>query len=148
LGLALLEQGKLDEAITSLHRSLTLGPNSPETFNNLAVAYMRNGQPALAAENYRRALRLKPDYAEAHFNLGPALLSLGEFEQGWLEWEWRSKCHPTRSFARPRWAGECLAGKSIVVYDEDDSSSMTKMIGATGFNSADFSTCSGGKARA
>lgn len=120
LGLALLEQDKIDEAISHLQRALTLGPNAPETFNNLGVAYMRNSQPALAAENYQRALRLRPDYAEAHLNLSRALLIQGDFEQGWLEYEWRWKCpgYHLREDPKPRWGGEPLGHRTLLLHAE------------------------------
>lgn len=120
LGLAFLELDQIDEAISHLQRALTLGPNAPETFNNLGVAYMRQSQPRLAAENYQRALRLRPDYAEAHLNLSRALLIQGDFEEGWMEYEWRWKCpgYEARDDDKPRWGGEPLAGRTILLRSE------------------------------
>jgi protein O-GlcNAc transferase len=34
-----------------------------------------------AIASYREAIRLKPDYAEAHFNLGSALAQQGNLEE-------------------------------------------------------------------
>ena len=41
---------------------------------------MGNGQLDSAVANYRRALEIKPDFAEAHCNLGLALQDLGQLE--------------------------------------------------------------------
>ena len=108
------------EAISHLERALTLGPNAPETFNNLGVAYMRNSQPARAAENYQQALRLRPDYPEAHLNLSRSLLIQGDFAQGWLEYEWRWRCpgYQARDDDRPRWGGDPLGHRTILLHTE------------------------------
>jgi len=120
LGLAYLEQDQIEEAISHLQRALALGPNAPETFNNLGVAYMRNSQPQLAAEKYQQALRLCPDYAEAHLNLARALLIQGDYAQGWLEYEWRWRCpgYKLRDDDRPRWGGEPLGNRTVLLYAE------------------------------
>ncbi|MCC6415830.1 MAG: tetratricopeptide repeat protein [Opitutaceae bacterium] len=44
---------------------------------NLGLEHANHGEYAAAAPLYREALRLKPDYAEVHSNLGLALLNLG-----------------------------------------------------------------------
>ena len=70
---------------------------------------------------YQRALSLKPDYAEAHYNRSLLLLLLGDFAQGWgeYEWRWRCKANPERGYpTRPRWAGEPLAGRTILIQTE------------------------------
>lgn len=54
----LAAQGRFPEAINNWQRSLQGDPDSPETHHNLAVAYTRLGQPALAAQHQARALAL------------------------------------------------------------------------------------------
>jgi hypothetical protein len=44
-------------------------------------------QDALAS--LEQAIRLRPDYPEAHLAQASTLLTLGEFESGWREYEWR-----------------------------------------------------------
>jgi tetratricopeptide (TPR) repeat protein len=44
----------------------------------LGVAYDLLGRKREAVESYGRAIDLKPDYAEAHYNLGVAHLRAGE----------------------------------------------------------------------
>jgi len=48
---------------------------------NLGIALREQGQPALAAENFRRALEIDPGLAQAYNNLGAALQELGELKQ-------------------------------------------------------------------
>ena len=73
---------------------------------------------AIAA--FREAIRLSPDLAEAHFSLSAALLLKGDFIQGWPEAEWRWRCErfagSRRYYVQPRWKGEPLDGKTILLY--------------------------------
>ena len=73
LGLALYEQGRLDEAIAAYNRAIALRPDLAGVQNNLGVALRDQGRPDEAIAAYRRAIALKPDHAEAHNNLGNAL---------------------------------------------------------------------------
>jgi hypothetical protein len=49
-----------------------------------------------------------------------AWLVSGDLERGWpeYEWRWRTKDFPRRSFAAPRWDGEALEGRTILLYAE------------------------------
>lgn len=53
----------------------------PRPHNNLAVALVRQGNIDAAIGHYRRALQIKPDYAEAHFNLATSLQRQGKFDE-------------------------------------------------------------------
>src|SRR4029078_302949 len=61
-----------------------------------------------------------PDYADAHWNLSLLVLRFGDFEQGWVEHEWRWKIDQTqpREFSKPRWDGEALEGQTILLHAE------------------------------
>ena len=43
----------------------------------------------IAEQHYRFILKLQPDYAMAHHNLGLTLLSQQQWQEGWQEYEWR-----------------------------------------------------------
>ncbi len=49
----------------------------PIAYNNLGLVYMNEGRVDLAIEQYRMALNLRKDYAEAHYNLGNAYAAKG-----------------------------------------------------------------------
>ena len=51
----------------------------------LGVAHRSNGSLKAAIEEYRRAIRLKPDYADAHSKLGAALCDAGDQDEGAME---------------------------------------------------------------
>jgi hypothetical protein len=73
-----------------------------------------------ALQYYDQALRLKPDYAEAHKNRAIARLTQGDFDQGWPEYQWRWLCaeFTPPNFSQPRWDGSPLAGRTILLYAE------------------------------
>ena len=78
LGIALKDQGKLDEAIACYRRALELKPDFAEVHSNLGIALKDQGKLDEAIACYRRALELKPNFAEAHSNLGSTLKDQGK----------------------------------------------------------------------
>ena len=76
LGVALGKTGRTKEAIEHFGRAIGIYPTAI-TYANLGLAYLREGQPDQSVENFRSALRLNPDYFEAHLNLAIALSRLG-----------------------------------------------------------------------
>jgi tetratricopeptide (TPR) repeat protein len=81
LGLALAQQGKLDQAMAHYDEALRLDPDYPRPHNNLGLALAQQGKMEQAMAQYAEALRLAPDYAAAHNNLGLALARQGKWEQ-------------------------------------------------------------------
>lgn len=49
--------------------------------SNLGNVYKERGQLALALENYRHAVRLKPDFIDGYINLAAALVADRDMEQ-------------------------------------------------------------------
>jgi hypothetical protein len=70
----------------------------------------------------RRALALKPEYAQARFGLALAQLRGGDFAAGWRGYEsrWQSPDHdtPWRDYAEPRWTGEALRAGRLLLWGE------------------------------
>ncbi len=70
--------GRAAEAIPLYEEALRLGTADAHiAHNGLGVAFMRQGRVAEAAEQFRAALRLRPDYDFARANLERALAALG-----------------------------------------------------------------------
>jgi Tfp pilus assembly protein PilF len=120
LGVVLSDQGKFDEALVHLREAVRVDPQSPDTWQNLGMTLGRTGNWAEALENYERALVVRPEYAEVHRNRAYGWLQIGDFERGWPEHEWRLKCrkHLGCRIDRPRWDGEDLGGRTILVHAE------------------------------
>jgi tetratricopeptide (TPR) repeat protein len=65
LGIVLLGQGRLDEAIAHLQRAAALGGNNAADYHhNLGFALAKQGRMAEAIVQYRQALALRPDFAD------------------------------------------------------------------------------------
>jgi Tfp pilus assembly protein PilF len=69
LGLAVLEQSKLDAAIAAFAQVVALDPKSARGHRFFGLALGRRGWVQAAEEELRRSLELEPDDAGAHFNL-------------------------------------------------------------------------------
>jgi protein O-GlcNAc transferase len=77
LGLLTCQLEQHDAGIALIRESIAVHP-SPIYHNNFGNALRESGQLVNAISEYRRAVALKRDYAEAHNNLGNALREAGE----------------------------------------------------------------------
>lgn len=120
LGVALALQNNHDEATACYLRVLEINPEDAETHYNLGNTLRATGKPEKAIESYRAAIRLRPADADAHVNLGLVHLSLGNFRDGWKEydWQWRREGAPVRPFPPTPWEGTDLGGKDVFLHDE------------------------------
>jgi Tfp pilus assembly protein PilF len=80
LGLALVEQGRLQEAIGHYQQALQFCSDA-QVHNNMGFALMRQGRLQEAMGHYQQALQLRPDYPELHNNMGVALARQGRFQE-------------------------------------------------------------------
>ena len=69
LGLSYRDKGLLPQAVASIEASLKIRPAIPEVVNHLGKVYALMGDKPRAAEAFQTAIGLKPNYADAHFNL-------------------------------------------------------------------------------
>ena len=120
LGLALAEIGRFAEAEAVYHEALRLDPDYVEANSNLGNTYKEQGRFAEAMACYQIALSLDPGSVSTRYNRSLALLQSGDWPRGWTEyeWRWRRPSTPARPFRQPRWQGESLEGKTILLYCE------------------------------
>jgi tetratricopeptide (TPR) repeat protein len=122
LGAALFEAGRVDEAISECRRALELDADDAMALTNLGLGLSAVGKRTEAITAFRQAVAIDKDFAEAHYNLAVALLLKGEFEEGWHEYEhrWHFRDRPLRSriCSQPRWNGEALNGRTILLDSE------------------------------
>jgi tetratricopeptide (TPR) repeat protein len=113
--------GQFDEAANSYRRALADNSNFDARIN-LGVLLKDLGKLDEALIQYDQVLEFDPENRSAHNKKSTTLLLLGELEKGWLEYEWRWKrtSEPLiqRNFPQPRWNGESLKGKSILIWGE------------------------------
>jgi tetratricopeptide (TPR) repeat protein len=80
-GTALLQLGRLGEAIDVFSRVIRLRPEIPDVHNNLAVAFQSIGDQNASLKAYSTAIELNPDLSLAHANLGRLLECMGRFAE-------------------------------------------------------------------
>lgn len=120
LGVALQSAGRLEEAEQVYRRLLRAGETNSSAHNNLGNVLLALGRVPEAIGHYRRARFHEPANAEARLNLGLAHLLVGDYERGWEGYEYR-RVQPgavSRRFAKPRWMGEPLEGRRILLHAE------------------------------
>jgi tetratricopeptide (TPR) repeat protein len=122
LGLALSGVGRLEESLAAFDAAERLGASVASYTHARAVAIGMLGDPAEAMPWFDRAVELDPDSAALRYNRAFACLTLGRFEEGWAEHEWRLKKrehgHAQMRELAPQWRGENLAGKKLLIYAE------------------------------
>jgi tetratricopeptide (TPR) repeat protein len=120
-GIALEQLGAFQDAMTCYRRALQIKPSYAPA--HIALGAVLQGQDEEAIAHFRNAIQFDPDNPVAHMNLGMLLLRAGQFEDGWLHYEWRLKTHfePFKRLpmsTQPRWDGRPLQGRSILLYPE------------------------------
>lgn len=119
-GMYLSEHDRPGEAVTHFEQAIALAPNSAGAHHNLASTLLNQDQVDAAAARFEQALAIEPDLADAHAGLATCLLTSGNYERGWREYEWRLRV-PERALpplGPPRWQGEPLAGRRLLLYAE------------------------------
>jgi tetratricopeptide (TPR) repeat protein len=96
-------------------------PINPDIQNNLGTLYINEGKPELAQHHLNMALEKDPNHAQAHWNKSLTMLELGDYANGWTEYDWglRAQVRVDRNYAKhtiPFWNGEKNA--RIIVYGE------------------------------
>jgi len=119
LGVLLARQKRFTEAEAAYRQAIALKPHAPEAWSNLGVLCACMKRELEAERCHRTALLLDDGYAQARFNLAYLLLRQGRFEEGWQCLEARNWYAPLADqLSAPRWQGEALTGKSMLICHE------------------------------
>jgi len=119
LGLLELETGDAQCALDLFERAHALRP-SPESHACIGHALRDLGRLEQACAVYEAVLAEHPGFGDARINYAYALLMRGALDAGWAQYEARfeATATPARDFGLPRWRGELLAGRRLLVYAE------------------------------
>ena len=120
LGLTLQDLVRPAEALAAFNAALDAAPDDPDIRNNLGVALRDLDQTDAALACFEAVIAAEPNHAPAHLNAASVLLLRGDYVHGWEEFEWRDRVPGAsrRRFAQPRWEGEALAGRRLLVHAE------------------------------
>ena len=119
LGAMLTALRRFDAALAVYRDALALAPDDAALHANLGMTLACAGREQEAEACYRSALARHPGHTKAAFNLSYLLLRQGRWEEGWQRLEARASIGVLQRHVNlPRWQGEALAGKTILVAAE------------------------------
>jgi tetratricopeptide (TPR) repeat protein len=105
LGQIYVKQGKRAEAATALERSLQLDAEAPEAHYAFGLLWSQpGGDPGRAEASFREAIRLAPDYPEAHMNLAILLFERQRAEEAGYHFERALRYRPNYALAHLNYA--------------------------------------------
>jgi tetratricopeptide (TPR) repeat protein len=119
-GVVLAIEGHFDEAVATYEQVLTEKPEFAEAHSSLGVTRLHQARPEDAIACFERAIQLKPEEPDFHLNRALAMLSQGDFERGFVEYEWRWKQKKVlpRPFPQPVWDGAPHPDGTILLHAE------------------------------
>jgi len=110
------------EALKCYAQAFVEDPDSSAAWNNYGNVMRECGQPLRAIPFLQHAIVLEPTSATAQFNLAVALLQMGNYEQGWRQyetrWNYEHLAGQLPKYTQPRWTGQDLKDKTILVEGE------------------------------
>jgi tetratricopeptide (TPR) repeat protein len=116
------EENQPVQALLSYAQAFTQDPDSFSAWNNYGNVIRELGRPDRAVPFLETAVKLIPDQATANFNLAVAYLLMGDYRRGWTQYEWRWKFEHLNGmlpdFEQPRWTGQDLKDKTILILGE------------------------------
>lgn len=123
LGNALFERNAdMEGAQRCFEAARDQDPSNRRALNNLATVHSEKGDMAAALAHVRHLLDIHHNDALSHATAAGLFMAAGQWEEGWLHFEWRwlrpNLPAPLRDFGKPEWNGEDISGKTILIYHE------------------------------
>jgi tetratricopeptide (TPR) repeat protein len=119
-GILLHKEGRFGEAVEIFAQAEALGHRAAASNRGNSLLDMDRMNEALRAQEL--AVERNPECAGARYNLALTRLRLGHWEQGWpgyeARWKFREVHRSPRVFSQPRWRGEALNGRRILLHAE------------------------------
>ena len=107
LGVALEQEGKLNEALAEYREALKIAPGRYQLHNNLGNLLDLLGQPDEALAEYQEAIRLNSQEPFIHDSLGSVLVELGRLDEAMTEYTNAAQLDPTYRGRIFSWARHC-----------------------------------------
>lgn len=120
LSFVLIELREFEQAVDCCLKALEKTADHAHTLNNLGRAYLALGRNAEAEEVIKKALAADPDHIGALQAMGILHFLHARWSEAWACYElrWHIKTTRHRDFPQPAWAGEPVAGKTLLVWGE------------------------------
>jgi hypothetical protein len=116
------EQNDPEGALKYYGQSLLHDRNSASAFNNYGNTLREIGDPLGAVPFLQRAVQLVPTAPTPNFNLAVCYLLAGDYARGWPQyehrWTFEHLAGTLPTFEQPRWTGQDLRDKTILVVQE------------------------------
>ena len=116
------DQHRPDLALDCYARALISEPTNAAAFNNFGIVLRETGQPVPSIPFLKRAIELQENYDTAAFNLAVSMLLSGDLTAGFKQYESRWNFEHLKgtlpNYTTPRWEGQDLSGKTILVVCE------------------------------
>lgn len=120
-GIALQWLNELDDAEACYSQILVSDAGNTLALNNMGAIMRSKALPVKAIEYFDRALEIVPDDGPIRFNRSISLLLAGRYKEGWAEYENRFRRNSAvqlRHTDLPRWRGEPVCGKTLLLWCE------------------------------
>lgn len=120
LGNALAHLKYLKSAVDCHQRAITISKGSALLYHNLGTALAEAGRHGEAVVAFTRALDLDPNYHMARWDRARSYLFLGNYRQGWADYEVRRITGqlPDRALPGLAWDGQPYSGKTLLLLVE------------------------------
>ncbi|MDA7841888.1 tetratricopeptide repeat protein [Gammaproteobacteria bacterium] len=121
LGEAYRQTLQHEKSLSSFKKCLEITPDHIGCQLMIGVIYEELKKFNQAIDFYKACINTYPEYIEPHINLGMCYLLTGNYAEGWNEYEWRLKLQAQVyeiKFKKPRWVGQDLSGKTLVIATE------------------------------
>jgi len=120
LGTAFSRVKYLKSAITCQKKAISLSGGEAFVHHNLGLSYSEAGLHGDAIAAFTRALELDPGFHLARWDRARSFLFLGNYRQGWADYEIRLTTGqiPQRAIQGEKWAGGPYPGKRLALLAE------------------------------
>lgn len=120
LGATRQHQGRYAEAGAYYEEVLRREPTHADTLSNIGSMLLAQAKPEEAIPYFDQAISSAAEHYDARWNRALSLLSAGHYREGWEAYEVRlsRKNQHIQHNERPRWQGEEIAGRPILVWAE------------------------------
>jgi tetratricopeptide (TPR) repeat protein len=119
-GILLHNEGRFEEAVAAFEEAEVLG--SLAAPSNRGNSLLELGRDTEALRAQEAAVEHDPFSAGSRYNLALTRLRLGDWDRGWPEyearWRFREVHRRPRVFRQPRWQGEPLHGRCVLLHAE------------------------------